>query len=191
MSIVNSIRPGNEQGIKLFYLGSGGFAAKCGDIKNISNKSKAPGLNACPVANHYGKEVLNPLFKSCKIETVSSLYDGDSVENYCNIHSESRKYSEINNINREAEISSLKEELREVLKNIDKDCESGLGIYYSGPDLIKCKYLIEKITNGERMFPSLPNSDKESDEISARDSIAISDSYLNGLMDFVKEYKID
>ncbi|NIE72300.1 hypothetical protein [Pantoea sp. Acro-807] len=191
MSIVSSIRLRSEQGINLPYSGSVEFAAKCGDIKHISNERKAPGLNAGPVANHYGNEVLNPIFKSCKKETVSSLYDGDPVEKYRNIHSESRKYSEINTINREIEINSSKKELKEVLKKIDEDYESVPSVHYIAPGLLEGKYLIEKITNGERVFPSPPNPVKESAEISDRSSIAITDSYLHRLMDFVKEYKID
>lgn len=178
MSIVSSIRPGNEQGIEFFYLGSGGFAAKCGDIKHISNKSKTPGLNACPVANHYGNEVLNPIFKSCKIETVSSLYDGDPVEKYRNIHSESRKYSEINTINREIEINSFKK----LVETINSGIEFIPSYEYFSEKLFEAKDKAEKLADNSNIFASPSPPFTEPHELNPRNSILIPRGYLEKLL---------
>jgi len=167
MLSVNVFKSESKQGFEVFYFGSGEVASICSDIKDISNKSKSLSYDSIPVTRSYVSERLNPLYKSCKTETESSLYDGYFLEN-------TNKIDEIKKV-------------KEILGKINDHLEVIPDIRVCATLLFEAKSIIEQSISGAEIFDSLPNSVKRSGAISSREPIAIEDSDLYKLKDSIKE----
>ena len=130
--------------------------------------------------------MLSPLFKSCKIETVSSLYDGDPVENYSDLHSEPHKpsASEAKIINRGDEII----EIKEIVERVNSGIEFFPSIHAFAQDIFEDKFKVEQLAGTSEVFPSPPESFIEPHELNPRNSILIPENYLFELMTSLNDF---
>ena len=183
MLTVNSIKSEDMQSVQMFYFGSDEVAAICSDIKCISNKSKKQKYDSSPVTRSYGSEMINPLYKSCKAETESSLYDNSPVKESLIIQMEHYKAGEEKTINRDGEIS----EIKEIVGRVNSGIEVIPNIHIFAQDIFEAKYKAEKLFGSSEIFTSQP-SFIESLEVNPRNSSLIPADYLFGLMDSLNDF---
>lgn len=181
MPNVNGINKSvSQQHVKVFYLGAGDVVAISNDIKCISNKNTG--------ANNFDKinviNTQNPLFKGCKNESKSSLYDSSSLESYRNIKIETYKSSEAKAINRGDEIS----EVKEIVERVNSGIEVFPSIHAFAQDIFEAKFKVEQLTGTSEVFPSPPESFIEPHEINPRNSIFIPEGYLFKLMTSLNDF---